>query len=257
MVASMAGGAQSLCGWDYANQRVVGLGESPSIWLLRVGDAQRGLSPSQCLSFPREPPGPGKAELQKCHPEIQSHREPFMARPGQDRAAGAWLPPRPQGPPSRGSLTLSPSPHPPTHPPSAPGARGNGGDRTPRCHCPLWHGRAEPPAQGHRGGLGRGSWSEPRRPCGPAPLLPRSPQNEVSTPGADGVQEAPQGQGGLWDSFVPGGLQESNGTPQMWGDPGPWGAAPSSAGEGAVTGGPGTRPGIGGHPGGHSPIPAP
>lgn len=98
MVASMAGGAQSLCGWDYANQRVVGLGESPSIWLLRVGDAQRGLSPSQCLSFPWEPPGPGKAELQKCHPEIQSHREPFMARPGQDRAAGAWLPPVPRVP---------------------------------------------------------------------------------------------------------------------------------------------------------------
>lgn len=164
------------------------------------------------LSFPGEPPGPGEAELQKCHPETQSARSHSWY--GQDRteprALGCPLSPVSPFLGPTDPQSLSPHTHPPTQCPLSPWQWQGPG--TPMSLSPLaWLGTAT--CSRSPGGAGGPN------PCGPAALLPRSPQNEASTPLLVGCRKLQRGRGG---SGIPSG---KNGTPQMCGDRGLWGAA--------------------------------
>lgn len=210
----MAVGAQSLRGWDYANERAVGLGESPSVWLLLVGDAQRGPSPSCTSVSPGSPPALAKLSCRNA--TLKSNLTGSHSWHGQDgtepRAIGSPLSP---GSPFLG-LTDPQSLSPPT-PTVPPEPVGMAGTRQPDVTVPF-----AVAGQCHLlkvTGEGRGGTRglNPGVHVALPPSCPGAPKMRFIPP-ADGVQEAPEWQGGLWGSFVPGGLQASHGTPQIWGD---------------------------------------
>lgn len=220
-----------------------GIVESPSIWLLPVGDAPRGLNPSCSTSVSPGSP-PALAEPSCRNATLKSNLTGSHSWHGQDgtepRALGSPLSP---GPPSWGSLTLNPCPHPPPQCPLSPWGRW--GQDTPMSPSPLaW--LAQPPAQGHRGGPELGV---------PVALLPWTPQ--MSSLLLWWGAGSSRGAGGALGFLCSGGAsgQQQN-TPNL-GGPSSLGGSTSSAGEGAVMGGSGIRTGTGGHTGGHSPIPAP
>lgn len=134
-----------------------------------------------------------------------------MARLGQGRGHRRLAPPVPGIPPPGAHRPPAPLP---THPSGAPQAHGNDGDMAPRCQCPLRHGQAKPPAQGHRGSrvaqTEASGWLR-------TPLPPEPPLDGVPTPETARVEEALQGLGGLQGLLGPGGFRKVTGHPKSEG----------------------------------------
>lgn len=166
-----------------------------------------------------------------------------MARIGQ--SCGRLAPPCPQGPPSQGSLTLNPSPHPPTQ-------------------CPLslweWWGpdtpmSPSPLAQLDRatcsrspGRARRGLW----RPCGPAPLLPQTPKMRSPLRLIMGCRKLWRGKRGAGIPSFWGGFRKEMEHPKSGETRSLGSSTQQCRGRGWDR-----ALGSGGHTGGHSPIPAP